>query len=85
VRPETAHDSEMLTKIQYNDFWTRPSETPTMWLGLLYAALALGFRLQAVLDGQQPPDPGQIADSVRVNFYREKAVQCKRRTYIKCT
>lgn len=75
----------MLTKIQYNDFWIRPFETPTMWLGLLYAAFALGFRFQAAMDAHQPGDSDLATDSVRMNFYREKAVQCKQHTHMNCT
>jgi hypothetical protein len=48
-----------------------------MWLGVLYAALALGFRFQAAIDSHQPGDSELATDSVRMNFYREKAVQCK--------
>ena len=48
-----------------------------MWLGLLYAAFALGFRFQAVMDARQPSGSDLATDSVRMNFYREKAVQCK--------
>jgi hypothetical protein len=76
---------EVLTKTQYNDFWTRPFETPTMWLGLLYAAFALGFRFQAAMDAHQPGDSDLATDSVRMNFYREKAVQCKQHTHTNCT
>jgi hypothetical protein len=48
-----------------------------MWLGLLYGALALGFRFQAAMGARQPGDSGLATDTVRINFYREKAVQCK--------
>jgi hypothetical protein len=69
----------MLKTIQYDEFWVQPLETSTMWLGLLYAALALGFRFQAAMGARQPRDSDLATDSVRINFYREKAVQCEQR------
>lgn len=48
-----------------------------MWLGVLYAALALGFRFQAAVNAHQPNNTELAPDLVRMNFYREKAVQCK--------
>jgi hypothetical protein len=67
----------MLKTIQYDEFWAQPLETSTMWLGQLYAALALGFRFQAAMGARQPGDSDLATDPVRINFYREKAVQCK--------
>ncbi|KNG47961.1 fungal-specific transcription factor domain-containing protein [Stemphylium lycopersici] len=67
---------------QYSNFWNNPFQTPTMWLGTLYAALALGSRFQAAVDahGSGCSDLGleqsQTLSSARMNFYREKAVQC---------
>jgi hypothetical protein len=72
----------ILINVQYEDFWTRPFETSTMWLGLLYAVLALGARFQATLDAQEPLDPDMEREpalslySARMHFYREKVVQC---------
>lgn len=63
--------------VQYNELWTQPFETSTMWLGVLYAALALGFRFQAGVNAHQPDDTRLAPDLVRINFYREKAAQCK--------
>ncbi|KAI4950473.1 hypothetical protein J4E91_004356 [Alternaria rosae] len=60
---------------QYNELWTQPFETSTMWLGVLYAALALGFRFQAAVNAHQPNNTELAPDLVRMNFYREKAVQ----------
>ena len=50
-----------------------------MWLGVLYAALALGFRFQAAMEAHQPGDRELATDSAQMKFYREKAVQCKQR------
>ena len=50
-----------------------------MWLGLLYAVLALGARFQATVEGHGPAlqaDPGASLYSARMDFYREKVVQC---------
>lgn len=49
-----------------------------MWLGVLYAALALGFRFQVAVNTHQLGDT-ELADLVRINFYREKAAQCKQK------
>ncbi|KAI4629210.1 uncharacterized protein J4E87_003472 [Alternaria ethzedia] len=60
---------------QYNELWTQPFETSTMWLGVLYAALALGFRFQAGVNAHQPDDTRLAPDLVQIGFYREKAAQ----------
>lgn len=49
-----------------------------MWLGLLYAVLALGARFQATVEGYGPPiqgDPSAALYTARMDFYREKVVQ----------
>ncbi|EUC31908.1 hypothetical protein COCCADRAFT_6284 [Bipolaris zeicola 26-R-13] len=76
---------------QYEDFWLNPFETPTMWVGLLYAILATGARFQANFDGHMSnsvgmgPNYTQSIYSARTNFYREKAVQCMiLANYTKC-
>ncbi|KAF1849742.1 uncharacterized protein K460DRAFT_372178 [Cucurbitaria berberidis CBS 394.84] len=64
---------------EYNDFWTQPFETPTMWLGLLYAILALGSRFQSTFEGHGPAlqgDPTTSLYTARMDYYREKVVQC---------
>ncbi|KAH7357664.1 fungal-specific transcription factor domain-containing protein [Pyrenochaeta sp. MPI-SDFR-AT-0127] len=64
---------------EYNDFWHQPFETSTMWLGLLYAILALGARFQATLEGSGPAsqsDSVPSLESARMELYREKVVQC---------
>jgi len=50
-----------------------------MWLGVLYAALALGFRFQAAVNSHQLGDTELAPDLARINFYREKAAQCKQK------
>jgi len=50
-----------------------------MWLGVLYAALALGFRFQAAVNAHQLGDTELAPDLARINFYREKAAQCKQK------
>ncbi|KAH8625688.1 fungal specific transcription factor domain containing protein [Alternaria alternata] len=77
VRQKTTYIHEMLIRVQYNELWIRPFDAPTMWLGVLYAAFALGFRFQAAMDASQPSSSDLATDSVRMNFYREKAVQCR--------
>ena len=50
-----------------------------MWLGVLYAALALGFRFQAAVNTHQLGETDLAPDLVQINFYREKAAQCKQK------
>lgn len=76
---------------QYEKFWLSPFETPTMWVGLLYAILATATRFQATFDGPMSKSVGtghnhtQSLHSARINFYREKAVQCMiLANYTKC-
>lgn len=49
-----------------------------MWLGLLYGVLALGALFQATFEvhGANLCDPSTSLSSIRVEFYREKIVQC---------
>ncbi|KAF2025127.1 hypothetical protein EK21DRAFT_77166 [Setomelanomma holmii] len=73
----------------YNAFWGRPFETPTMWLGLLYAVLAIGARFQAGgMDNVARGAPSTTGDSLhtaRMDFYREKVVQAMiLANYTKC-
>ncbi|KAF2021508.1 hypothetical protein BU24DRAFT_417149 [Aaosphaeria arxii CBS 175.79] len=64
---------------EYAEFWERPTEMPPMWLALLFTVFVLAVRFQWVLDasGMQVHE---LADapvrSVRMDFYREKVVQC---------
>ncbi|KAI8934105.1 hypothetical protein NX059_008867 [Plenodomus lindquistii] len=67
---------------EYDTFWTRPFETSTMWIGMLYAVLALGSRFQAGIDARLPgtalneSEPHSSLYTARMSFYREKVVQC---------
>jgi hypothetical protein len=50
-----------------------------MWLGLLFAVFSLGARFQATFHGQESSpsrDPTLALWSARMDYYREKAVQC---------
>ncbi|KAF1921750.1 fungal-specific transcription factor domain-containing protein [Ampelomyces quisqualis] len=59
---------------QYERFWTRPFETPTMWIGLLYSVFCIGARFQASgPDGQG--SEGDPLYTARVDYYREKVAQ----------
>jgi hypothetical protein len=60
-------------------FWDQPFDTPSIWLGLLFATLALGAQFQAGLGNhdvalQCPATPSLF--TARIDFYREKTVQC---------
>lgn len=67
----------MLTKIQYERFWMRPFDASVMWLGLLYAVLAIGARFQTGKPGQGNPNGNQneTLQTARMDFYRERVVQ----------
>ncbi|KAI4666121.1 uncharacterized protein J4E78_003588 [Alternaria triticimaculans] len=78
ISPALIHKPTFLKQLmitQYNELWTQPFETSTMWLGVLYAALALGFRFQAGVNAHQPDDTRLAPDLVQIGFYREKAAQ----------
>lgn len=64
---------------EYDRFWEDPAQTPVMWLGLLFALFGAAIHFQTVLDESDPqmhdPDYSSIA-TARMDFYREKVVQC---------
>ncbi|XPS77820.1 hypothetical protein M3J09_009846 [Ascochyta lentis] len=75
--PNLVHKPTFLR--EYANFWNRPFETSTMWLGFLFAILALGAQFQAGLGGHEGPLQGPATPSLftaRIDFYREKLVQC---------
>ncbi|EUC41104.1 hypothetical protein COCMIDRAFT_107095 [Bipolaris oryzae ATCC 44560] len=85
------HASRHLSSKQYENFWLNPFETPTMWVGLLYAILATGARFQATFDWHMSNGVGLGSNHThslylaRTNFYREKSVQCMiLANYTKC-
>ncbi|KAJ3543488.1 hypothetical protein NM208_g3561 [Fusarium decemcellulare] len=58
---------------QYKNFWTRPSETPLIWLGLLYGIICLGIQLgvasydhphKQLKQNHQPPDRPKFLEQV---------------------
>ncbi|KAF3007741.1 hypothetical protein E8E13_009945 [Curvularia kusanoi] len=64
---------------EYARFWDQPFDTPTMWLGLLFATLALGAQFQAGFGNHDAALHGAVGPSLftaRIDFYREKLVQC---------
>ncbi|EFQ85942.1 hypothetical protein PTT_18965 [Pyrenophora teres f. teres 0-1] len=76
---------------QYRNFWAQPFNTSVMWIGLLYAILAIGFRFKVAVDthgrdvSELPPDLNLTLHSARMTFYREKVVQCMiLANYTKC-
>ncbi|KAF2625223.1 hypothetical protein BU25DRAFT_117067 [Macroventuria anomochaeta] len=74
--PNLVHKPTFLR--EYARFWTRPFETPTMWLGFLFATLALGAQFQAGLDHEVALQGAATPSlfTARIHFYREKLVQC---------
>lgn len=64
---------------EYDAFWERPSETPVMWIGLLFSLFALASRFHDVLelDSKDAEDTKDLAmRAAKLDFYREKLVQC---------
>lgn len=74
--------TQLLTATKYQNFWTQPFNASTMWLGLLYCVLAIGFRFEAAVESRErdgsvvASDPSLMLYSARMSFYREKVVQC---------
>ncbi|KAF2872338.1 hypothetical protein BDV95DRAFT_380719 [Massariosphaeria phaeospora] len=67
---------------EYEQFWEHPFETPVMWIGLLFSLFAIATRFRSVLDNLDNNSASFVdySDtslvSVRMDFYREKVVQC---------
>ncbi|TDZ18529.1 Fusarisetin A cluster transcription factor fsa6 [Colletotrichum orbiculare MAFF 240422] len=57
---------------EYENFWQSPSETPIMWLGLLYSIMCLAV-ISSEFSGTVVAE--DVADAL-VDRYREKTAQC---------
>lgn len=58
---------------EYEQFWQNPSETPVMWIGLLFALSAIGAHIQQRESNQLQSTP---AHQRVLHSYKEKAVRC---------
>ncbi|KAL4974568.1 hypothetical protein BDW66DRAFT_161134 [Aspergillus desertorum] len=56
---------------EYEAFWADPSPVPIMWVGLLFSMICL-----ACLASNQSDIPEAEVQSLQINLYREKTVQC---------
>ncbi|KAL0930850.1 fungal specific transcription factor [Colletotrichum truncatum] len=56
---------------EYERFWQSPSETPVMWLGLLYSIMCMAAMASNSLSRSETDDP-----TTSINHYREKTAQC---------
>lgn len=64
---------------QYDEFWKNPSETPVMWIGLLFSLFALAIRFNDILETNGLATNEAMNFSIReakMDHYREKIVQC---------
>ncbi|KAK9603429.1 hypothetical protein V6Z90_001509 [Aspergillus fumigatus] len=56
---------------EYEAFWADPSDVPILWVGLLFGMICLACL------ASDPPDGTEVEQqSLQVNLYREKIVQC---------
>ncbi|KAL2861158.1 putative transcription factor [Aspergillus lucknowensis] len=56
---------------EYEAFWADPSSVPIIWVGLLFSMICL-----ACLASNQPGNPDTELQSLQIDLYREKTVQC---------
>lgn len=72
----------------YDQFWTRPNETPIMWIGTLYGVFAIAIRIQSLMEEHDAgiSDPFQRTFSqARQDLYRQRVAQCLvLGNYLKC-
>lgn len=64
---------------QYDQFWKDPSETPIMWIGLLYAVMSLATNLRIIAGNTSPTIFSQVAlrdPKEAIELFSEKIVQC---------
>lgn len=64
---------------EYNEFWRNPTETPVMWIGMLYGIFAIAIRVQSLIEEHDNgiTDPSQRTFSqARQDLYRQKIAQC---------
>ena len=65
---------------EYEKFWENPTDTPVMWIGMLFAMMCLATQSQSLLANDprgvdQHPLPPQYVQHL-VRLYQEKTVQC---------
>ncbi|KAG2026113.1 hypothetical protein GB937_002261 [Aspergillus fischeri] len=78
MSPAVLHSVEFLK--EYERFWENPSETPVIWLGLLFTIMCLAtqfqkFRLHPGI--QTPASLSREHDlESKIEFFRQKVVQC---------
>lgn len=63
-----------LTLEQYEAFWANPTETPIMWLGLLFGMICLAVITSDASEISHGNDAEQA--TFQVDLYREKVAQC---------
>ncbi|GFF83644.1 uncharacterized transcriptional regulatory protein C1F7.11c [Aspergillus udagawae] len=71
VSSSAVHGPSFLREIQYEAFWADPSDVSIIWVGLLFGMICL-----ACLASDPPDGPDAEQQSLQINLYREKIVQC---------
>ncbi|KAG9239362.1 hypothetical protein BJ875DRAFT_188438 [Amylocarpus encephaloides] len=61
---------------EYESFWLNPSETPVVWLGLLFGVLCLSIHCRDRESRNQEKLPYGLAHNREFHNYRERLVQC---------
>ncbi|KAL4922346.1 fungal-specific transcription factor domain-containing protein [Aspergillus aurantiobrunneus] len=69
LRSSAAHGPSILR--EYDAFWVNPSSVPVIWVGLLFGMICL-----ACLASDPPEGLEAEQQSLQVDLYREKVVQC---------
>jgi hypothetical protein len=77
VAPAIMHKPKFIR--EYDEFWSNPSETPVMWIGMLYGIFAVAVRIHSLIEEHDNglTDPSQRTFSqARQDLYRQKVAQC---------
>nr|UPQ41315.1 GAL4-like Zn(II)2Cys6 (or C6 zinc) binuclear cluster DNA-binding domain [Hypoxylon sp. CO27-5] len=77
LHPALLHSGQFIR--QYEKFWEDPLAAPIMWVGLLFAIMALSTLLSLPHGGHDDEvnaQPSDLESAVLVRVYREKVVQC---------
>ncbi|KAL5449359.1 hypothetical protein PMIN05_001398 [Paraphaeosphaeria minitans] len=86
VAPTIMHKPKFVR--EYNAFWSNPTETPVMWIGMLYGTFSIAIRIQSLIEEHDNgiTDPYQRTFSqARQDLYRQKIAQCLvLANYMKC-
>ena len=64
----------MLTDVQYESHWRHPTETKTIWLGMLFSMLC--FAMQSYVSADEEPPEFEGSSKLLLEVYRIRTAQC---------